>query len=51
MCHVILSKPTWGTVSKNKKLSYRRGTAQCVVTVEILPIATQQCRNYFYDKS
>ena len=28
-----------------KKLSYRRGTARCVVSVEILPIATQQCRN------
>jgi len=26
----------------NKKLSYRRGTARCVVSVEILPIATQQ---------
>ena len=24
-----------------KKLSYRRGTARCVVSVEILPIATQ----------
>jgi len=35
----------------NKKLSYRRVTARCVVTVEILPIATQQCRNYLYDKS
>jgi len=35
----------------NKKLSYRRGTARCVVSVEILPIATQQCRNYLYDKS
>jgi len=35
----------------NKKLSYRRGTARCVVLVEILPIATQQCRNYLYDKS
>ena len=35
----------------NKKLSYRRGTARCVVTIEILPIATQQCRNYLYDKS
>ena len=34
-----------------KKLSYRRGTARCVVSVEILPIATQQCRNYLYDKS
>jgi len=35
----------------NKKLSYRRGNAQCVVSIEILPIATQQCRNYLYDKS
>ena len=36
---------------KYKKLSYRRGTARCVVSIEILPIATQQCRNYLYDKS
>ena len=36
------------TVIKHKKLSYRRGTAQCVVSVEILPNATQQCS---YDKS
>jgi len=35
----------------NKKLSYRRGTARCVVSVKILPIATQQCKNYLYDKS
>jgi len=35
----------------NKKLSCRRGTARCVVSVEILPVATQQCRNYLYDKS
>ena len=35
----------------NKKLSYRRGTARCVVSVEILPVATQQCRNDLYDKS
>jgi len=36
---------------ENKKLSYRRGTARCVVSVEILPmpIATQQCRNYVYE--
>jgi len=27
--------------SYNKKLSYRRGTARCVVLIEILPIATQ----------
>ena len=33
----------------NKKLSYRLGTARCVVSVEILPIATQQCRDYLYD--
>jgi len=35
-----------GKVVKNKKLSYRRGTTRCVVSVEILPFATQQCRNY-----
>jgi len=31
---------------QDKKLSYRRGTARCVVSIEILPTATQQCRNY-----
>ena len=35
----------------NKKLSYHRVTARCVFSVVILPIATQQCRNYLYDKS
>ena len=35
----------------NKKLSYRRVTAQCVLSVVILPIVTQQCRNYLYEKS
>jgi len=35
------TKPT-GKQRSNKKLSYRRGTARCVVAVEILPIATQQ---------
>ena len=39
------------SIDTNKKLSYRRGTARCVVSIEILPIATQQCRNYLYDKS
>ena len=39
------------TPSLDKKLSYCRGTARCVVSVEILPVATQQCRNYLYDKS
>jgi len=34
-----------------KKLSYRRVTARCVLSVVILPITTQQCRNYLYDKS
>ena len=38
-------------VVMNKKLSYRRGTARCVVSVEILPTATQQRRNYLYEKS
>jgi len=36
---------------RDKKLSYRRGTARCVVSDEILPIATQRCRNCLYDKS
>ena len=38
-------------VKVNKKLRYRRGTTRCVVSTEILPTATQQCRNYLYDKS
>ena len=42
---------SFGPCGSNKKLSYRRGTARCVVSIEILPIATQQCRNYLYDKS
>ena len=33
----------------DKKLSYRRVTARCVLSVVILPITTQQCRNYLYD--
>jgi len=37
--------------SAYKKLSYRRGTARCIVSSELLPVATQQCRNYLYDKS
>jgi len=31
------------TQPTNKKLSYRRGTARCVVSFEILPTALQQC--------
>jgi len=43
---------TWRVVYWHyKKLSYRRGTARCIVSIEILPIAMQQCRNYLYDKS
>ena len=38
-------------VMDNKKLSYRRETARWVVSVEILLVATQQCRNYLYNKS
>ena len=34
----------------DKKLSYRQGTARCIVSIEILPIATQQCKNYLCDK-
>jgi len=41
------------TLTPNKKLSYRRVTARCVLSVVglILPITTQQYRNYLYDKS
>ena len=39
------------SVNLYKKLSYRRGTARCVVSTEILPTATQECRNYVYDKT
>jgi len=35
----------------HKKLSYRRVTARCVLSVVILSVTTQQCRNYLYDKS
>ena len=35
----------------NKKLSYRRVTARCVLSLVILPVTTQQYRNYLYDKS
>jgi len=47
----ILCPEKWEYFFTHKKLSYRRGTARCVVSIEILPIATQQCRNYLYDKS
>jgi len=47
----IMTKKSSGIAMVDKKLSYRRGTARCVVSVEILPIDTQQCRNYLYDKS
>ena len=49
--HAAVSDVEFESQCKNKKLSYRRWTARCVVSVEILPIATQQCRNYLYDKS
>ena len=47
-------KKVWNFYTKTpyyKKLSYRRGIARCVVSIEILPIGTQQCSNYLYDKS
>jgi len=40
-----------GQTVGNKKLSYRRGTVRCILSIEIMPTATQQCRNYLYDKS
>ena len=60
----VISLQNWGAIAavesrckatlftrSNKKLSCRRGTTRCVVSIEILPIVTQQCRNYLYDKS
>ena len=44
-------RPPGASRMHDKKLRYRRGTARCVVSVEILPIATQQCRNYLHDKT
>jgi len=44
-------RPPGASRMHDKKLSYRRGTARCVVSVEILPIATQQCRKYLRDKT
>ena len=32
---------------KYKKLGYCRGNARCVVSIEILPIASQQCRTTY----
>ena len=45
------SQPISWLGTENKKLSYRRVTARCVLSVVIMPITTQQCRNYLYDKS
>jgi len=47
----------FGDVSPSQSRCLLRNTrssaieTRCVVSVEILPIATQQCRNYLYDKS
>jgi len=38
-------------VSQQEAQLSPRDRAICVVSVEILPTATQQCRNYLYDKS
>ena len=55
-CHPMYNEsravsPMCSKIYVNKKLSYRRVTARCVLSVVILPITTQQCRNYLYDKS
>ena len=51
--HDVLPHATGTSVLRfyDKQLSYRRRTTRCIVSIEILPIATQQCRNYLYDKS
>jgi len=38
-------------LNEHKKLSYCQVTARCVLSVVILPVATQQCRNHLYGKS
>ena len=48
---VRCTRKCYSTTVPNKKLSYRRVTARCVLSVVILPITTQQYRNYLYDKS
>jgi len=56
--HADANRPNWSiplffrfSGVSNKKLSYRRVTARCVLSVVMLPITTQQCRNYLYDNS
>ena len=53
LCEARLPMLCTGCVelTTDKKLSYRRVTARCVLSVVILPNTTQQCRNYLYDKS
>ena len=48
LCIVLHTAPRYIV---HKKLSYRRVTARCVLSVVILPITTQRYRNYLYDKS
>jgi len=47
----LLNPHLFITLYLHKKLSYCRGTVWCAMSVEILPTATQQCRNHLYDKS
>jgi len=46
-----LTNSVHSSINSHKKLSYHRVTARCVLSVVILPITMQQCRNYLYDKS
>jgi len=39
-------RPEWEGFA-DKKLSYRRGTARCVVSIEILPIATNSAETTY----
>ena len=47
---LVTTWPGYDLTINHKKLRYRWGTARCVMSIKILPIATQQCRNYLYDK-
>ena len=42
---------SYSTLIETMCLSFTVFTARCVLLVVILPITTQQCRNYLYDKS
>ena len=48
----VTNRLTWTIFySEEQEAQLSPRTTRCVMSIEILPIATQQCRNYLYDKS